>query len=74
MIRCDEIRNVADSATNVTNSISINVTSTVPINSDDKKVKYKMNRYILHTVILVIILLFIIAIIRYDYAKHRSKK
>ena len=50
----DEIKNAADSATNVTNNISTNVTSTVPITSDDEKVKYKMNCYILHKVVLVI--------------------
>ena len=50
----DEIKNVGDSATNVTNNISTNVTSTVPITSDDEKVKYKMNCYILHKVVLVI--------------------
>ena len=32
-----------------------------------------MDCYILHTVFLVIILLFIIAIICYDYSKDRSK-
>ena len=33
-----------------------------------------MGYYILHTVLLVIILQFIIAIIYYHYAKHRSKQ
>ena len=60
--------------TNVTNTISANITSTVPINSDDKKGRYKMDRYILHPVLLVIILLFMIVIIGYHYAKHRSKQ
>ena len=34
------------------------------------KVRYKMDCYILHTVLLVIVLLFIIDIICYHYAKH----
>ena len=48
-----------------------NVTSTVSINSADRKVKYKMDCYFLHTILLVIILLCIITIICYHYAKHR---
>ena len=59
--------------TNITNIIPTNVTSTVSINSDDKKAKYKMECYILHTFLLVIILLFIITIICYHYTNHRSK-
>ena len=39
--------------------------------SDDKKVRYKMDCYILRTILLVIILLFIINIIYYHYVKHR---
>ena len=42
-------------------------------NSEEKKVRNKMDCYILHTVLLVIILLFIIAVIYYHYAKRRSK-
>ena len=49
------------------------VTSTVSINSEDRKVRYKRDCYILHTILLVIILLCIITIICYIYAKHRSK-
>ena len=61
---CDEIINVTDSVStnvintilrNMTNTISINVMSTVSKNSDDKKVRYKIDCYILHTVLLVII-------------------
>ena len=36
-------------STNVTNTLSTNVTSTVSINSDDKKVRYEIACYILHT-------------------------
>ena len=50
-----------------------NFTSTASKNSDDKKIRYKMDCYILHTFLLAIILLFIIAIICYHYAKHWSK-
>ena len=53
MILCDEIIYFM-------NIVSTNVTSTVSINSHDKKVGYKMDSYILHTVLLVIILLLII--------------
>ena len=61
---CDKIINATDSVsanvtngilTNITNTISKNVTSIVSINSDDKKVRCKMNFYILRTVLLVII-------------------
>ena len=56
--------NVANSvSTNVTSTLSKNVTRTVPINSDDKKVRYKMDCYILSTFLLVTILLFIIVFI-----------
>ena len=42
-------------------------------NSDEKKVKYKMDFHILYTVLLVIILLFIIVVICYHYAQYTSK-
>ena len=58
-------------------SISINVPtnvgSTIATNLHNKKVRYKMNCYILRTVLLGITLLFIIVIICYHYATHRSK-
>ena len=75
---CDDIMNVADSvstngtytlSTNVTNVVLTKVTRTVPINSDDKNVRYKMDCYILYTVLLVDILLFIIPIVRYHCVK-----
>ena len=53
--------------------VSTNVTSTVSINCHNKKVRYKIDCYILHKVLLVIILLLTITIICYYYAKHRSK-
>ena len=55
---------------NMTNTIAGNVS----INSDDKKVRYKLNCYILHIVLLLIILVLIITIICYHYAKNRSKQ
>ena len=39
----------------------------------NKKVRYKMDSYTQNTALLVIILLFIITIICYRYAEHRSK-
>ena len=57
-------------STKMTNTIATNMSK----NSDDKKVRYKIDCYILHTVLLAIILLLIIAIICYQYAKHRSKE
>ena len=58
VIACDEIMSVTDSvSTSETNTISTNVTSIASVNSDDKKVRYKMDLYI-HTILLVIIGLF----------------
>ena len=47
--------------------------SIVSIICHNKKVRYKIDFYILHTVLLLIILL-ITAIICYHYANHRSKQ
>ena len=69
----DEIKYVLDIVLkNVENTIRTNVTSILSINFR-KKVRYKIDCYILHTILLVIILPFITAIICYRYAKHRSK-
>ena len=74
----DEIVNVTDKAsTNMTNTLSTNetnVTNTSPMNSDDNKVRFKIDCYILHTFLLVIILSFIITIKCYHYTKHRLKQ
>ena len=59
---------------NVASTIWKNVMSSVSINSDDKKVRYKMNCYNLCTSLIVAILLFIIAIICCHYTNHRSKR
>ena len=63
---------MSDEIINVTDSVLTSVTSTVSINSYDKKVRYKMD--CLHIILLVIILLFVIVIICYHYAKYRSKQ
>ena len=55
--------------TNLTNTLSINVST----NYDGKKVRSNMDCYILHSFLSVIILLFIIAIFYYHYAKQRSR-
>ena len=66
---------------NVTNTVVTNVTRTMPVNSDDKKVRYKIYCCVLHTFLLVIVLLFIllyildcVTIMWYHYRKHRSKE
>ena len=62
VITCDEIISAMDIvSTKMTNNIARNVS----INSDGKKVRYKIDCYILHTVLLVIIFLLIITIICY---------
>ena len=72
VIACDEIIHVMDILlTKMANTIG---RSTVSINSDSKKVKYRIDWFILHTVLSVIILLLIITISCYHYAKHRSKQ
>ena len=70
MIACDQIIHVMDIVwTKITNTIATNKS----INSDDKKVRYKIDWYILHIVLLMIIFLLITIIICYQYSKHRSK-
>ena len=65
---------VAKCVINVTDTVSANVVTTVPIDSDDKKIRYKMVYYILHTFLLVTIILFMFTTISYHCAKLRSKK
>ena len=76
---CNEIINATDNVLateanaipeNMTNSTSTNVTCTMPTNSDGKKVRYKIDCYISHTLLKVILLLFVIAIIYYHYTKN----
>ena len=66
VITCYEIVNAPDS---VSKNHSANIISAVLTNFH-KKVKYKMDCYILQTVLLMIIWLFTLAIICYHYAKH----
>ena len=74
-IVCDETIYVMDSVLiKMTNTRTTNVTSTVSMRRYNEKVRYKIDCYILHTVLLVITLLLIIAIIYYHYAKHRLKQ
>ena len=71
MITCDEIISVMDIiSTNMTNTIATKVS----INSYDKRVRYKIDSYILCKVLLVIILLLIITIVSYHHAMQRSKQ
>ena len=56
-------------ATKTTNTLATNVASTASINCHSKKVR---DCYILRTVLLVIILLWIIATIYYHYAKRKG--
>ena len=56
-------------STKNTNTITTDFTSTGPINCHSKKVR---GCYILHTVLLVIILLFVITIIFHHYAKQKG--
>ena len=75
VIVCDEITNaIGIVSTNVTNTKPTNVTSTVPLKSNDEKLRYEMECLILHTILLVITLLFIIAIICYHNTKYSSKQ
>ena len=70
-IVCDEIISVKDIvSTKRTNTIATNVS----INPDGKKVRHKIDCFILHAVLLVIILLLILTIICYHYGKHRPKQ
>ena len=63
------VMNVMDIvSTEMTNTIATNVST----NSDGKKVRYKMDCYILHTVLLVITLSMTITIICYHYAKLKN--
>ena len=77
VIVCDATDSVSTDVTNtiptnIRNNISTNVANTVSINFDNKKVIYKIDCYILHTFLLVIIIM--IPIICYHYTQHRSKK
>ena len=47
----------------MTNTVATNFTSTISINSDEKKVGYKMDYYFLHTFLLVTISLFLLLLV-----------
>ena len=59
----------SDEILNGSDSVSANITSTVSTDFHNKKVRYKMDCYILHAVLLLTILLFITAVICYPYTK-----
>ena len=68
---CNEIISVMDNvSTKKTSSIATNVIK----NCRGKSVRYRIDCYILHTVLLAIILILIITIIYFHYAKHSSKQ
>ena len=71
VIICDEIIKAADC---VSTHVLTNVTSTVSINFHNKKASDIIDCYIPHTVLLMVILLFIAAIICYHYAPRRTKR
>ena len=56
----------------MTNTVTTNVISTMSTNSEYKKVRYKMDCFILHTLLLVIISLFIIAIIMQNMGQNKK--
>ena len=56
----------------MTNTVTTNVISTMSTNSEYKKVRYKMDCFILHTLLLVIISLFIIAIIMQNIGQNKK--
>ena len=71
VIACNETMSVMDIvSTKITNTIARNVS----IDHHSEKVRYKIYSYTFHTLLLAIILLLMITIICYNYAKHRSKQ
>ena len=70
MTKFDEIVIAMNSlSTKMTNTIARNITSTASINWHSKNVR---DCYILHTVLLAIVLLLLIAIICYHYEKQNG--
>ena len=68
------LKSIADTSLIAYEKKSNTIATNVSINFHNEKVRYKLDCYISHTILLVIILLLIITIICYDYAKHRSKQ
>ena len=50
------------------------IAANVSVNCHSKKVRYKLDCYILHKVSLAIMLLLMVTIICYHYAKHKSNQ
>ena len=65
-------------ATNVANMISTNTKSTLPTKSVDKKVTDEKDDFFIHTILLAIICLLLLAVIAisccYSYTRHLIKK
>ena len=71
VVACDEIISIMNIvSTKMTDAIAANVS----INCHNKKVRRKNDCYIFHSVLLAIMLLLIIAIICYHYAKKGQNK
>ena len=66
---CDEIISVMDI---VSTKTTINIATSKVLATI--KIRHKINCYILHTVLLAMILLLLIATVCYQYAKNRSKQ
>ena len=50
------------------------IAANVSVNCHSKKVRYKLDCYILHKVSLAIMLLLMVTIICYHYTKHKSNQ
>ena len=78
VIICYEIINGADSVltntTNITNTISANVTGTVPINFGDKNARYKTDLFIFCTQFLVIIIVVKLLLVTVVIFCHYTKQ
>ena len=71
---CYEILDGKDSVSkNISCSVLINAEKITSTNFDDQKIRYKMDFCILHTVLLGLVLLFLIAAIFCHYTKHSAK-
>ena len=71
MITYDKIISFMDI---VSLKMSNTIARIVTKNCHSKKISYKFDCYILHTVILAIILLLLITVICYSYPENRSKQ
>ena len=70
----DKMKSVLDISSKKKKKMANTIAINMSINSDRKKVRHKIDCYILHTALLVIVLLFIITIMCNHYGKNRSKQ